>query len=278
MNRQKSFDNEKSTLYLVATPIGNLEEMTERAVEVLKNVDVIACEDTRTSGILLNKFNINNKLIAHHLHNEKESTKGIIELLNQGKNIALISDAGYPLFSDPGQFLAYNVIKEGFNLVPISGSNACINALIASGITTQPYTFFGFLESSETKRKNQLMELKEHPFTIVFYESPHRINKMLKNVLEIFGDREVSIARELTKKHEEFIRGKVSELIDLEYKGELVVVISGYKKEIKDFNDNDIKEMVDMEIAKGLSTKDAIKKISKEINKNKNDIYKIYHK
>mgnify|MGYP001485405130 FL=1 len=206
MIRQKSFENEKATLYVVATPIGNLEEMTPRAIHVLESVDVIAAEDTRNTLKLLNYFGIRTRLIAHHQHNEEQSANGLLELLRQGKNVAIVSDAGYPLISDPGSVVAKKVMEEGFNVVPISGSNAMLNALVASGMNTRHFLFYGFLKAQEKERIRELHELKYYPFTIVFYEAPHRIEKMLKSCLEVLGNRQICLARELTKKHEEFIR------------------------------------------------------------------------
>ena len=215
MIRQKSFENEKATLYVVATPIGNLEEMTPRAIHVLESVDVIAAEDTRNTLKLLNYFGIRTRLIAHHQHNEEQSANGLLELLRQGKNVAIVSDAGYPLISDPGSVVAKKVMEEGFNVVPISGSNAMLNALVASGMNTRHFLFYGFLKAQEKERIRELHELKYYPFTIVFYEAPHRIEKMLKSCLEVLGNRQICLARELTKKHEEFIRGTIEEVLEI---------------------------------------------------------------
>ena len=195
MIRQKSFENEKATLYVVATPIGNLEEMTPRAIHVLESVDVIAAEDTRNTLKLLNYFGIRTRLIAHHQHNEEQSANGLLELLRQGKNVAIVSDAGYPLISDPGSVVAKKVMEEGFNVVPISGSNAMLNALVASGMNTRHFLFYGFLKAQEKERIRELHELKYYPFTIVFYEAPHRIEKMLKSCFvnpPIFSTKEQS--------------------------------------------------------------------------------------
>ncbi|MGL5540275.1 MAG: 16S rRNA (cytidine(1402)-2'-O)-methyltransferase [Erysipelotrichaceae bacterium] len=280
MQRQKSFDEQHPTLYLVATPIGNLEEMTPRAIHVLQSVDIIAAEDTRNSMKLMRHFGISTKLIAHHAHNERESAKGILALLQQGKSVALISDAGYPLVSDPGQALVRMVVEAGFHAVPISGSNAMLNALVASGITPQPFVFYGFLGHSERERIKQLTHVKYYPETLIFYESPHRIKKMLTNVLTVLGDRQVCIARELTKRHEEFIRGNVSELIDIadELKGEMVVIVEGSSEE----RESDIvlpliTDQIQNYINEGLSTNEAIKRVAKERNVSKNEIYKKYH-
>ena len=215
MNRQKSFENGLSTLYLVATPIGNLSEMTYRAVETLQSVDCIAAEDTRNTIKLLNHFNINKKLISHHQFNIETSTPKIISLLKEGQNVALVSDAGYPAISDPGYELVHAVIEAGYNVVPISGANACLNALIVSGIAPQPFMFYGFLDHSDKKKKKELEELKKYKETIVFYEAPHRIKKTLSLMLNIFGNRRIALCREITKKHEEITRGTIEEVIEV---------------------------------------------------------------
>lgn len=275
MRRQKSFESNTPSLYLVATPIGNLSEFSERAIEVLNEVDIIACEDTRTSSKLLSHFGITTKTIAHHKHNEKVSSDGIIKLLEEGKNVALISDAGYPLISDPGYVLCQEVIEAGYHAIPVSGSNAMLAALVASGLSTEHFMFYGFLESTSSKQKKELELLKEYPFTLIFYEAPHRINKTLASLLEVFGNRNICIARELTKKHEEFIRCTLEESIELEeLKGEIVIVVEGCS-DVKEWDDDSIIELVDSYVAEGISTKDAIKKVSKDIDVAKNRVYEI---
>lgn len=282
MIRQKSFENEKATLYVVATPIGNLEEMTPRAIHVLESVDVIAAEDTRNTLKLLNYFGIRTRLIAHHQHNEEQSANGLLELLRQGKNVAIVSDAGYPLISDPGSVVAKKVMEEGFNVVPISGSNAMLNALVASGMNTRHFLFYGFLKAQEKERIQELHELKYYPFTIVFYEAPHRIEKMLKSCLEVLGNRQICLARELTKKHEEFIRGTIEEVLEIvdDIKGEMVVVIEGCSEEKNPGEDQAsplVHEQIKTYIDGGLTTNEAIKRVAKELGLSKNDLYKEYH-
>lgn len=275
MRRQKSFESNTPSLYLVATPIGNLSEFSERAIEVLNEVDIIACEDTRTSSKLLSHFGITTKTIAHHKHNEKVSSDGIIKLLEEGKNVALISDAGYPLISDPGYVLCQEVIEAGYHAIPVSGSNAMLAALVASGLSTEHFMFYGFLESTSSKQKKELELLKEYPFTLIFYEAPHRINKTLASLLEVFGNRNICIARELTKKHEEFIRCTLEESLELEeLKGEIVIVVEGCS-DVKEWDDDSIIELVASYVAEGISTKDAIKKVSKDIDVAKNRVYEI---
>lgn len=278
MYKQISFNNDKATLYLVATPIGNLQEMTPRAIETLKNVDIIACEDTRTSSHLLNYFNIKKPLIAHHKFNEKESTNGIIDLLKQGKNIALISDAGYPLYSDPGSLLVKEVIKHEFNVVPISGANASINALVASGLAIQPYLFYGFLPATNSKRINELIELSSYPFTLIFYEAPHRLRKCLVDMLEVLGNRKIVIAKELTKKYETFIHTDLKEAVENidEIKGEIVLVVEGYKEEENKVSEQTILDEFE-KLIKEMTSKDAIKQLCKKYQLKKNEVYNLVH-
>lgn len=265
MIRQKSFENEKPTLYLVPTPIGNRSEMTPRAIEVLQSVDVIACEDTRTSGQLLKFYGIHNRLIAYQKHNEESSSKGILNLLQQGQNVALISDAGYPLINDPGQSVVSLVSDEGFNVVPLSGPNAMLNALVASGLVAQPFIFIGFLPAKESACAKELRQYESYPMTMVFYEAPHRITKLLNTMLEILGDRKICIARELTKLHEEFLRGTVSELLEVadELRGEMVIVVEGKQESDEVVIDcSSILSMIDEKIQAGVTTKDAIKQVA----------------
>ncbi|MFQ6860323.1 MAG: 16S rRNA (cytidine(1402)-2'-O)-methyltransferase [Beduini sp.] len=278
MIRQKSFENEKSTLYLVATPIGNLDEMTYRAVNILNEVDYIAAEDTRNTIKLLNHFNIKKKLISHHEHNIEASSYKILELLEDA-NIALVSDAGYPAISDPGYELVMKVIEKGYNVVSVSGANACLNALVVSGICPQPFLFYGFLNHSDKTKKKELTSLKDYRETIVFYESPHRINKTLTLMLEYLGDRPIALCRELTKRHEEIIRGKISEVLEVcdSLKGEMVIVVEGSKEIIEQTFDLDINEQIEVYMNEGLTSKEAIKKVAKERNLSKNEVYKSYH-
>ena len=276
MNRQKSFENEMPTLYLVPTPIGNLNEMNPRAIEILNKVDVIACEDTRTSGSLLKHFDIRNRLIAYHNFNEESSANGILELLRDGKNIALISDAGYPLINDPGQKIVTLAKSEGFNVVPVSGPSAFLNALVASGLVAQPFIFIGFLPQSHSDRVKKLKEYENYPMTMIFYEAPHRIEKCLKDCMEVFGDRKMTLARELTKMHEEFLRGTISEILDVvdELRGEMVIVMDGnHEDKTKAIDMNTIIEMVNASVENGMSTKDAVKDAAKKTGISKNRIY-----
>ncbi|MBR2990197.1 MAG: 16S rRNA (cytidine(1402)-2'-O)-methyltransferase [Solobacterium sp.] len=279
MQRQKSFENGRCTLYLVPTPIGNLNEMTPRAIEVLNSVDVIACEDTRTSGTLLKHFGIRKKLIACQNFNEANSAKGIAALLEQGLNVALISDAGYPLISDPGQRVVDEVTSAGYNVVPLSGPNAMLNALVASGLIVQPFVFIGFLPASVSECRTKLQTYRDYPMTMVFYEAPHRIVKMLSTVLEVLGDRKCCIAREITKIHEEFLRGTVSELLEAmkeEARGEMVVIIEGKTGETV-ISEDTIRETVGKYLAQGMRTSSAVKEAAKELGLNKNRVYDLVH-
>lgn len=280
MKRQKSFENEKPTLFLVPTPIGNLSEMTPRAIDVLNSVDVIACEDTRTSGQLLKHFDIHKRLVAYQNFNEESSADGLINLLSKGQNIALITDAGYPLMSDPGQRVVRKATEQGYNVVPISGCNAMLNALVASGLIVQPFIFIGFLPPSSSLCKKKLQEYVNYPMTLVFYEAPHRIEKMLKACLEVLGDRECSLARELTKVHEEFLRGTISEILEEvdSLKGEMVICIAGNSDESKkDIDAGFILDTVREAISRGMSTSDAVKETAKKLNIPKNKVYELVH-
>ncbi len=281
MNRQKSFENKKATLYLVATPIGNLDEMTYRAIETLKSVDFIAAEDTRNTVKLLNHFEIKTKMMSHHEHNIQQSSKKIVEILEQGQHVALVSDAGYPAISDPGYELVQEVIKKDFNVVPISGANACLNALVVSGIAPQPFMFYGFLSHTDKNKKKEIEYLKKFKETIVFYESPHRIKKTLALLEKGMGNRSIALCREITKKHEEIIRGKISEVIEVcdTLKGEMVIVLEGATDDVEELVfANSIEVDVQSYIDKGMSTKDAAKEVARQRNVNKNEVYNTYIK
>ncbi|MGB7595537.1 MAG: 16S rRNA (cytidine(1402)-2'-O)-methyltransferase [Erysipelotrichaceae bacterium] len=280
MKTQKSFDNDRPTCYLVATPIGNLNEMTPRAIEILKQVDVIAAEDTRNTMKLLAHFGIETRMISHHEHNETASANGILQLLEAGQNVALVSDAGYPLISDPGEILVKKIVEAGFNVVPISGSSAALNALVASGLSPQPFVFYGFLPVSDKECRAQLNQLKAYPYTLIFYEAPHRIQKTLKKIHEVFGDRNACIAREVTKRYEEFLRGTLSELIEAseELRGEIVLVVEGNKEEhTPDVDLSEVNEMITSYITNGISASQAIRKVSEETGIPKNELYAHYH-
>ena len=274
---QKSYDG-SPILYIVPTPIGNLEDITIRALNVLKEVDVIFAEDTRTTKQLLINFNINKKLISSHLYNENQNEAKEIDYLKKGKNIAIVSDRGTPVISDPGYILVKNAIKNGYNVVCLPGPTAVIPALVMSGLSGGPFTFYGFLNSKESKRKKELETLKQSPYPIAFYEAPHRLKKTLNNIYEIFGNRKIAIVREISKRYEEVIRGTVENLLKTveNLKGEIVIVVEG-NNEIKTFENLSIKEHVNLYIEDGLTPNEAIKKVAKERNVPKSEIYNNYH-
>ncbi len=281
MNRQKSFNNEKPTLYLVATPIGNLEEISFRALKILKEVDFIAAEDTRNTVKLLNYYEIKTKMISHHEHNTNESIKKILAIMSEGKSVALVSDAGYPAISDPGYELVVEIIKSEYNVVPISGANACLNALVVSGIIPQPFMFYGFLNHTDKKKKKELEYLNNFKETFVLYESPHRIKKTLVLMEKILGNRNIALCREITKKHEEVIRGTILEIIEVvdTLKGEMVIVVEGRNDAIDEIvYDISLEEHVQSYINKGMSTKDAVKEVSMLRGLKKNEVYNTFIK
>lgn len=282
MKRELNFIDGRPLLYIVATPIGNLSEMTPRAIEILSLVAAIGCEDTRKSKLLLDYFLIKKPLISCHEHNENEAGTHLLNLLKEGKSVAYISDAGYPGISDPGQRLIAHALDMEINVSVISGSSALLLGLIGSGLDTSHFYFHGFLESKESSRLNELQELFKRQETLVFYESPHRIGKTLNNMLSVFGTRKACIARELTKKHEEYIRGNLSDLAQIDpitLKGEMVIIVEGNNNEIKDAVDDDkIMQYIKSLTEVGLSTKDAIRHTSLILKINKNYIYKTIHR
>ena len=275
---QKSYDN-KPTLYLIATPIGNMEDITYRAINVLKNVSVIFSEDTRVTNQLLSYYNIKNKLISSHQYNEKDNIDKLLKYLNDGQDVGLVTDRGTPIISDPGYYLAKAAINNNYNVVSIPGATAFVSALITSNIDAQPFTFFGFLNSKSSKRKKELEELKNNKYTLIFYESPHRLIDTLNDMLKILGNRNISISREITKKFEEIYRGTISDVInELDVlKGEFVIVVEG-NKDVNDFSNLSILDHVNLYIENGLDSKEAIKKVAHERKLNKNEVYREYHK
>lgn len=280
MQRQKSFASASATLYLVGTPIGNLEDITMRAIRILKEVDWIAAEDTRVSRHLCNHYDIQTPIFSMHEHNEFDRIDYVIELLNAGNSVAVISDAGLPCISDPGARLVHHVAEAGFAVVPIPGANAGLSALMASGIEAlMPFVFYGFLEHKKAAKLKQLRSLQQVSETMIFYESPHRIKASLELMLEVFGDRQIVLARELTKKFEEFIRGTISEVIEVadDLKGEMVVIVSGYVAEAVDYSELSAVDHVQQLIDSGMKEKDAIKAAAKERGVAKDVVYKQWH-
>lgn len=275
---QKSYDN-SPTLYLIPTPIGNLEDITLRSISILKQVEVIFCEDTRVTSLLLNHLNIKKKLISSHNFNEANNENKLLEYLNHGVDIGLVTDRGTPIISDPGYELVKVAIENNYNVVGLPGPTAFVPALITSGISPQPFLFYGFLNNKESKAKKELEELKKEKATIILYESPHRLKNTIKNMLNILGNRNISISREISKKFEEIYRGKISEIISQieEPKGEFVLVVEG-NKEIQNFDKLSIIEHVNLYMKEGISNKEAIKIVAKERKLPKNIVYQEYHR
>ena len=277
MNRSKSFDGKRPVLYLIATPIGNLKEFSSRALEVVSDMDIIAAEDTRNSFSLLANYGIKKEMFSLREHNEMEASKHLIEKIKAGKKVAYMSDAGYPGISDPGYLLVQEAIKNDIAVSTISGSSAFINALVASGLDTKHFYFYGFLSAKESEAKEEILSLKDRKETVILYEAPHRINKTLNLLKDGLGNRYVCLARELTKLNEEYIRGTLDELVQIDeatIKGEIVLIIEGNKEEIV-ISDSEIKARVEYFVKLGLSQKDAINVVSEEYKVNKNYVKKL---
>lgn len=268
----------KGILYLVSTPIGNLEDITLRAIKILKEVDYIAAEDTRHSLKLLNHLEIAKPLISYHRHNEEIKTDELINKLNNGKNIALISDAGMPIISDPGEEIVKECIAQQIQVIPIPGACAALTALIASGIDAKEFSFYGFLPLNKKNREDKLNQIKKEMKTIILYEAPHKIKNTLNDLEKYLEDREIVLARELTKIHEEYIRGTIREVKDKldNPKGEFVIIIDGNKNEYneEEFLQNlSIEEHYKYYENQGMDKKEIIKKIAKDRNVSKNEVY-----
>ncbi len=275
---QKSYDN-SPTLYLIPTPIGNMEDITIRAINTLKMVDVIFCEDTRVTGQLLKCLDISKKLISSHNYNESGNKEKLLEYLSNGSNVGLVSDRGTPIISDPGYELAKFAIEAGYNVVSLPGPTALIPALTSSGISPMPFYYYGFLNSKDSARRKELENLKNIDSTLILYEAPHRINKALVDMKNILGNnRKISISREITKKYEEVYRGTIEELVaqNNDYKGELVIVVEG-NKEVTEYKSLTIEEHINLYIEDGKSSMDAIKIVAKERGMKKSEVYDIYH-
>ena len=289
MWQQKSFEKEglEPTLYLVPTPIGNLEDMSFRALRILKEADVIAAEDTRNTKKLCNYFEITTPIVSYHEHNKENSGKHILDRLRSGQMIALVSDAGLPIISDPGYELVKDVLAEQFKVIPLPGANAALTALIASGLAPQPFYFYGFLQRGVKQKKEELEKLKKLDVTWIVYESPHRLKETLKHMLDILGDRNIVLCRELTKKFEEFIRGSMSEALswatESEVRGEFCLIIEGASSTVEDaaelwWSSYDIVAHVRYYIETNqLNSKEAIKHVAKDRGMQKRDVYQAYH-
>lgn len=289
MKSQKSTIHDLTgCLYLVGTPIGNLEDMSVRALRILKEADIIAAEDTRNTKKLCNYFDIETPLISYHEHNLAVGGEKLLTLLHEGKTIALVSDAGLPCISDPGADIVEKAIAENFPVVPVPGPNAAISALIASGLTPQPFFFYGFLNRGKKERRQQLEQLKKRHETILLYEAPHRLKDTLKDMEAILGNRRIVLARELTKKFEEFLRGTLVEAVEWsqteEIRGEFCIVLEG-NSSVEEENEEEaywqtmsVVEHVDYIINQSnVTSKEAIKEVAKLRQVAKRDIYNEYH-
>lgn len=283
MQIQKSFKGQSTygKLYLVATPIGNLDDMTFRAIQTLKEVDWIAAEDTRNTGLLLKHFDIPTKQISFHEHNAKEKIPDLIAFLKMGQSIAQVSDAGLPSISDPGHDLVKAAIEEEIAVVTVPGASAGISALIASGLAPQPHIFYGFLPRKSGQQKQFFDSKKGYPETQIFYESPHRVADTLENMLAVYGDRSVVLVRELTKIYEEYQRGKISELLEsiaeMPLKGECLLIVEGASQDEEEKDEEDLFLEIQARIHQGMKKNQAIKEVAKLHQWNKSQLYAAYH-
>lgn len=283
MNSQKSYQTDGPTLYIVPTPIGNLEDMTYRAVRTLREVDLIAAEDTRQTMKLCRHFEIDTKLVSYHEHNKHVSGPRLIEDIENGKSVAVVSDAGMPGISDPGSDLVRLAIQAKLPVVVLPGANAALTALVASGLPTERFLYYGFLPRKKKERADVLASLQYEPGTLVFYEAPHRLKEMLHGVKAVFGNRDVVLGRELTKTFEEFLRGTIDEALawcEGEIRGEFVVLVSGATESAPTqdwWEALSPLEHVDRYIEDGLKPNAAIKQVAKERGLSRNDVYDAYH-
>ncbi len=283
--QQKSFKEMVGSLYLIPTPIGNLEDMSFRAVRILKEADLIAAEDTRNTKKLCNYFEITTPIVSYHEHNKETSGQKLMQAIQEGKIVALVSDAGMPTIADPGYELVVSAVKEKLPVIPLPGANAALTALIASGLPTHPFFFYGFLNRQKKEKKKELLSLKEIQGTILLYESPHRLKETLLFIHEVLGNRNISLCRELTKIYEEFIRGTVTEVIEWaekdEIRGEFCIVIEKgewQEPETKWWTELSVVEHVEQYISKeGYTTKEAIKQTAVDREMQKREVYQQYH-
>lgn len=284
MQQQKSYaKHDVGTLFLVPTPIGNLGDMTVRAIDTLKDVDLIAAEDTRHTQQLLNQFEIDTRQISFHEHNKEVRIPELVERLTQGVNVAQVSDAGMPSISDPGQELVAAALAADVPVVPLPGASAGITALVASGLVPQPFTFYGFLPRKNSEQQEALTTLLTHQETMLFYEAPHRLAKTLQNIVKVFGpDRQVVLARELTKRYEEFIRGTAAEVAEWaqtqEVRGEFVVMTAGNDEVVAAQNEDPLAELSPLEAVQalvddGMKTTAAVKQVAKARNLDRQRLY-----
>lgn len=268
----------KGILYVVATPIGNLEDITLRAINTLKSVDLIIAEDTRHSLKLLNHLEISKPMISYHRHNEEVKYEKILEKIKEGQDVALISDAGTPIISDPGEIIVKEAIKENIEVIPVPGACAAITALMAGGVDTKKFIFYGFLSLNKKLRKKELEEIQNESRTMILYEAPHKLKNTLEDFKKYIPERNIVVARELTKIHEEFIRGTVDEILDKiqEPKGEYIIIINANDNQVEEessLNSLTLEEHYKFYELQGLDKKEIIKKIAKDRNVSKNEIY-----
>lgn len=273
-------ENKKGILYLVPTPIGNMEDITYRALKVLNEVDVIFCEDTRISKELLKFYKITKNLISSNEQNELKRTELMINYLSSNKNVAIITDRGTPIISDPGYILVKKAIEEGYEVIGLPGANAATTALIISGLNPYPYLFYGFLKGNNKKKIENLKNLQKIKYSIIFYESVHHIQETLNLIYSVFGNRRVAICRELTKMYEECVRDDLENIINnfnvITLKGEFVIVVEGNNNDV-DYSDLNLIDHVNLYISDGFEKMEAIKKTSKDLNLSKSEVYKKYH-
>ena len=271
----------ENKLYLVATPIGNLSDMSQRALEVLNSVDFVAAEDTRNTLKLFNKFDIKKPMVSYFEHNKRERGEYIVSRIEAGEDCALVTDAGTPAISDPGEDIVKLCAEKGIDVVPIPGPCAFVQALIVSGLDTGRFSFEGFLSVNKPQRKKHLEEIQNQTQTLIFYEAPHKLKKTLADLLEGLGDRKITLCRELTKMYEQVIRTTISEAIvyfeETIPKGEFVLVVEGYKPEAeeKELSQDEILDMVKVLVDGGMSKKDAIKEVSVKVNLPKREVYQM---
>lgn len=278
IKRCSSFDGKTPLLYLIATPIGNMGEISLRTKEVIEECDYIACEDTRNSGLLLKNLGYSKKLISCHEHNEEEASMKIISLLLSGEKVGYMSDAGYPAVSDPGNRLAKRCLESGINVSVVNGPSAAICGLVGSGMNSEHFLFYGFLNAKSKARKEELESIKDFPYTIIFYESPHRIMDTIDDLCGVLGNRNITLCRELTKLHEEYIHGTLEEIKTIDPStliGEMVLVVEGAKITQNEVETAQIIDELEIALEK-LSPKEAIKFVSDKLDVKKNEVYDIY--
>ena len=283
MQIQRSFKGDKATgtLFLVPTPIGNRDDMSYRMIQTLKEVDLIAAEDTRNTGLLLKHFEIRTPQISFHEHNAMEKIPDLLAHLESGKNVAQVSDAGLPSISDPGHDLVKAAIEREIPVVAVPGPSAGITGLIASGLAPQPHIFYGFLPRKEGQQKTFFQEKRDYPETQIFYESPHRVRATLQNMLAVYGDRPVVLVRELTKIYEEYTRGTIAELVayleENPLKGECLLIVEGASEQEANLEEVDLIQEIDLLVQSGIKKNQAIKQVAKQFGLQKSDLYARYH-